>query len=156
MQVACRTVTSLYYFIDVILYDNRTVEEGRSMQFECDSTATSPFYYYKYIPNNIKPIVIAEREEWPWAVYAINASSSPDNLRVLPSFLTKSEHPLNITNISVDFNNVLICCQGYQSGKWLKNSDQNVTSLSVMTCYRVNVQCKLYMYSLVTSYAQPI
>ena len=130
----------------MILYDNRTVEKGRSTQFECDSTATPPFYYYKYIPNNINPpIVIADTlEEWPWAVYAINASSYPANLRVIviPSFLAKSEQPLNITNISVDFNNVLVCCQGYQSGKWLKNADQNVTSLSVMTCYRVNVQCK--------------
>ena len=123
---------------------NHTVEEGKSTQFECDSNAISPFYYYKYIPENINPqIVIADTlEDLPWAVYAINASSSPANLRVIPSSLAKSEHPLNITNITVDFNNVLVCCQGYQSrGKWLKN-DQNVTSLSVMTCYRVNVQCK--------------
>ena len=127
----------------MIVY-NHTVKEGNSTQFKCDSNATFPFYYYKYIPENINPqIVIADTlEEWPWAVYAINASSSPANLRVIPSSLAKSEHPLNITNITVDFNNVLVCCQGSdQSGKWLKN-DQNVTSLSVMTCYRVNVQCK--------------
>ena len=129
----------------MIVY-NRTVEEGKSTQLECDSSATPPFYYYKYIPKNINPrIIVAEtRKEWPWAVYAVNASNSPANLRVIPSFLALREHPLNITNITVEFNNVLVCCQGYESGKRLGN-DQNATSLSmlsIMTCYRLDVQCK--------------
>ena len=130
----------------MIVY-NRTVEEGKSTQLECDSSATPPFYYYKYIPKNISPrIIVGETRgnELPWAVYAVNASNSPANLRVIPSFLAIREHPLNITNITVEFNNVLVCCQGYESGKRLGN-DQNATSLSmlsIMTCYRLDVQCK--------------
>ena len=132
----------MYIAEDVTVY-NHTVEEGKSMQFECDLNTTSPFYYHKFIPKNINPqIYLADTsDQWPWAVYAINVSNSPANLRVIPSFLAKSEQPLNIPNISVDFNNALVCCQGYQSGKWLAN-DQNITSLSVMTCYRVDVHCK--------------
>ena len=44
-----------------------TVEEGFSTQFQCDSNATSPFYYYKYYSKNINPqIVIADTlEEYP-------------------------------------------------------------------------------------------
>ena len=122
---------------------NHTVKEGKSTQFECDSNATFPFYYYKFIPKNINPqIYLADTsEEWPWAVYAIYVSNSPANLRVIPSFLGRHEQPLNIPNISVDFNNILVCCQGYQNGKWFAN-DQNITSLSVMICYHVNVLCK--------------
>ena len=132
----------MYTAEDVTMY-NRTVEEGKSMQFECDSNTTSLFYYYKFIPQNINPQIDLPKtlDQWPSAVYATNVSNSPPNLRVIPSFLAKGEHPLNITNISVDFNNVLVCCLGYQSGKWLTN-DQNITSLSVMTCYHVDVQCK--------------
>ena len=130
-------VISIYIAEDVTIY-KRTVEEGKSMQFECDSNTTSPFCYYKFIPKNINPqIYLADTlDQWPWAVYAINVSNSPANLRVIPSFLAKSEQPLNITNISVDFNNILVCCQRYQSGKWLA-SDQNI-----LTCYHVDVQCK--------------
>ena len=120
---------------------NHTVEEGKSMQLECDSNTTSPFYYYKFIPKNINPQIDLAKtlDQWPWAVYTINVSNSAANLRVIPSFLGKSEQPLNIPNISVNFNNVLVCCQG--SGKCYAN-DQNITSLSVMTCYHVDVQCK--------------
>ena len=122
---------------------NHTVKEGRSIQFECDSNATSPFYYYKYIAKNINPQIDLAKtsDDLPWAVYAINVSNSPANLRVIPTFLGKSEHPLNITNITVEFNNILVCCQRYQGGKWL-NNDQNVTSPSVTICYHVDVQCK--------------
>ena len=125
---------------DVTMY-NHAVEEGKSTQFECDSNTTSPFYYYKFIPQNINQQIYLVSDQWPWAMYAMTVSNSPPNLRVIPSFLAKSEQPLNITNISMDFSNVLVCCQGYQSGKWLAN-DQNITSLSVITCYHVDVQCK--------------
>ena len=116
------------------------VEEGRSAKFECDSVAKPPFYYYMYNAKNIHPPknLIKEREQWPWSVYAINASSSPSNLWVIPTSLAKSDQPLKIPNITVDFHNALICCQGFQSGKWLGNT----TVLSVIRCYRVNVQCK--------------
>ena len=126
------------------VYDH-IVEEGKSTQFECDSTATSPFYYYKYIAvKNITPII--SQGNWPWAVYAINSSQS--SVTVRPSFLARSEHPLKITNVTVEFNNVLVCCQGDQIGgsTWVEN-DQNVTSPSVMICYRVNVLCKMIIYT---------
>ena len=133
----------IYIAEDVTIYEH-TVEEGKSTQFQCDSNTTSPFYYYyKFIPKNINPqINLADTlDQWPWAVYSINVSNSPANLRVMPSFLARSEQPLNIPNISVDFNNVLVCCQGFQNEKWLTN-DQNITSLSAMTCYHVDVHCK--------------
>ena len=130
----------MYIAEDVTIY-NHTVEEGRSTQFECNSNTTSPFYYYKFIPKNINLQIYLGNtsDQFPWAVYAINVSNSPANLRVIPSFLAQSEQPLSIPNISVDFNNVLVCCQGYQSGKWLANY-QNATL--VMTCHYVEVQCK--------------
>ena len=125
------------------VYDH-TVEEGQSTQFKCDSNATSPFYYYKYVVKDMSPLIMAAatQGELPWAVYAINASTSSVNIQ--PSFLTRSDHPFYVTNITItEFNNALVCCQGYQNASrgWLKN-DQSVTSLSVMICYRVNIQCK--------------
>ena len=116
-----------------------TVEEGVSTQFECNSNATPPFYYYRYSAKNINPrIVVADTlEEHPWAVYAINASNTPANLRTIPIFVARSEYPLEI-NITMDIYNDIVCCQGY--GR--RQNDQNITLLSPMICYRVNVQCK--------------
>ena len=129
------------------------------MQFECDSQAKAPFYYYKFVMENINPpISISEtRDEFPWSVYDINSSASDcsSNLRTTPSFLARSEHPLNVSNITVEFNNVLVCCLGYQSENWQEN-DQNVTVLSVRSCYRINVQCKcqhVYRFYLLRSYS---
>ena len=123
----------------VAVYD-RTVEEGKSMQFACDRNAVSPFYYYRYHSKNMNPpIIIAEtQEEWPWQVYAINMSNSPSNLRIFPSFLARSDQPWQINNFTVEFNNNIICCQGY-TGLW---NNQNISLPSVMICYSVNVQCK--------------
>ena len=114
-----------------------TIEEGISTQFQCDSNARPPFYYYRYLTKNINPrIVIKDTiEEWPWAVYSINASNSPANLRTIPIFLARSEQPLEI-NLTIEFYNNIICCQGYDG------SQNDVTLLSSMICYRLNIQCK--------------
>ena len=119
---------------------NLTVEEGRSTQFKCDLAANPPFYYYKYAIKANPPILIENtKNEYPWEVYAINMSST----RIIPNFLAKSDDPFNVSNITrVEFHNVLVCCQGYQSGKWLGNDQNATTALSVMSCYHVDVQCK--------------
>ena len=123
---------------------DHTVEEGTSTQFKCDSAANPPFYYYKYATKTNPPFLIENaKEEHPWQVYAINASDSA-NVQTIPSFLAKSDDPFDVSNITrVEFNNVLVCCQGFQSETdWIGN-DQNATvRLSVMNCSRVNVQCK--------------
>ena len=128
----------------MIVY-NHTVQEGKSTKFECDSAAIPPFYYYKYATKKANAIInIADtKDELPWPVYAINATGSSAYLQIIPNFLASGRNEsLNVSNITrEEFNNVLVCCQGYQSGKWLGN-DRNVTSLSVMKCYHVNVQCK--------------
>ena len=130
---------------------SHTVEEGKSTKFECNSLAKAPFYYYKYTMENINPIpdISKTLDEYPLLVYAINSSSYDciSNLRTIPGFLERAQHSLNVSNITVEFNNVLICCQGYQSekcgDKWHGNcNNQNVSELSVMSCHRVNVLCK--------------
>ena len=111
------------------------------MQFECAPNAISPFYYYKFYIKNINPpIDIADtQEEWPWAAYAIN-TSSPANLWTIPNHLGSGEQPWKISNFTVEFNNNIICCQGYSG----MQNVHNVSLLSAMTmiCYRLNVQCK--------------
>ena len=77
-----------YLFIaeknDVTLY-NHTVQEGKSTKFDCDSAATPPFYYYKYATKKANPINIAEtKDEFPWPVYAINASDSSTYPEIIP------------------------------------------------------------------------
>ena len=120
---------------------NSTVQEGKSAKFECDSSATSPFYYYRYFAKNINPPinVVQTKEEYPWSVYAINASNSLTNLRTVPKFLARSVRPLTINNLTVEFHNNIICCQG-MNGK--KQNDYMIESLSKMMCYHVNVLCK--------------
>lgn len=126
------------YAENVTLYE-LTVEDGSFTQLQCDSSASPPFYYYRYFTKNINPLIIVAdtQEERPWAVYAINASNSPANLRTIPIFLARSEQPLQI-NLTIEFYNNIVCCQGYNE----KHNDHNVTLLSLLICYRVNVQCK--------------
>ena len=136
----------IFSIAEHVVIFNYTVEEGKSIQFKCDSQAKAPFYYYKFIMENINPpIRISDtRDEFPWSVYDINSSDCSSNLRNTPSFLAISEHPLNVSDITMEFNNVLVCCQGYQTNQsenWQEN-DQNIMVLSVMRCYRINVQCK--------------
>ena len=130
----------------ITLY-NRTVEEGKSATFECDLNATSPFYYYRYFSKYIHPpvVVVDTKEEYPWAAYAINASNSLTNLQTIPKFVERSEDSLTISNFAVEFHNNLVCCQGY-SASGRQHDQLMATSLSTMTCYHVNVQCKIYRY----------
>ena len=134
----------------MILY-TLTVEEGKSTQFKCDSAANPPFYYYKYATKTNPPILIENtKDQFPWQVYAVDAFDSA-NIRTMPTFLARSDYPFNVSSITrVEFNNVLVCCQGecqgYQRSNqsetdWIGN-DQNATVPSIMNCYRVNVQCK--------------
>ena len=119
-----------------VIVQNYTVEEGKSAVFTCDSASSPPFYYYKYMAKNIYPPIDIKKlqMERPWPVYAIYLSNSPTNLWTIPTSLGRSDYPLNISNITVEFHNVLICCQpGYLSGTELASS--------AMSCYRVNVQC---------------
>ena len=119
---------------------NRTIEEGRSAKFECDSSVTFPFYYYRYFAEYINPPIIVEHtnEEYPAAVYAINASNSLTNLRTIPKFITRSLRPLTINNLTIEFHNNIICCQGCSR----QQNDLMVASLSKMICYHLDVQCK--------------
>lgn len=123
---------------------NRTVNEGNSEKFECDPGAASPFYYYRYFSTNIHPrVVIGDtKEEYPWAVYTINACNSLTNLQTIPKFLATSEHPLTINNITTEHHNNIICCQGCSG----KQNDSMVESLSKKICYHMNIQCKCYTY----------
>ena len=109
------------------------------MSFECDANASPPFYYYRYAARNINPPtdIAKRRNDLPWAVYAINQTNSPANLRSIPSFLTTSEQPWTIDNFTVEFDNNLICCQGCGT-----RNHQNVSALLSTTCYQMNVQCK--------------
>ena len=124
---------------------NSTVQEGKSAKFECDSSATSPFYYYRYFAKNINPPVnVAQtKEQYSWQVYAMNASNSLTNLRTIPKFLARSIRPLTINNFTIEFHNNIICCQGMNRGMNSNEQDDHmVESLSKMICYHVNVQCK--------------
>ena len=117
------------------MYD-RTVEKGKSTRFECHDNATPPFYYYRFYSQYIKlpTNVVDSQSEYPWSVYAINASqNSPANVRIIPNILGKREQPLKINNVTVDYHNNIICCQGHD--------DVTVSSLSMMICYHLNVQC---------------
>ena len=128
------------------------------MRFECDYNATPPFYYYRFYSQYIKlPTAVEDSQsEYPWSVYAINASqNSPANVRVMPNILGKREQPLKINNFTVEFNNNIVCCQGRHDDQDITSrDDENVTmlSLSVMICYHLNVQCMiiiiLYSYSI--------
>ena len=131
----------LFLYIGDLTEYNRTVEEGNSSTFKCDSNSTSPFYYYRYYAKSINlSAVIADlithdsNHIWPWAVYAVNISNS--NARIMPNFVARSEYALTI-NLTVEFHNNLICCQG---SSW-RQSDDMIASLSSI-CYHVNVQCK--------------
>ena len=123
-----------------VLVRNCTVKEENSQKFECDSGSASPFYYYRYYSTNIHPRVSIgdTKNEYPWAVYTINSCNSLTNLQTIPEFLTTSRHSLTINNITTEYHNNIICCQGYNE----KQNDCMVASLSKKTCYHVNVQCK--------------
>ena len=126
---------------------NRTVEKGKSMRFECDYNATPPFYYYRFYSQYIKlPTAVEDSQsEYPWSVYAINASqNSLANVRIMPNILGKREQSLKINNFTVEFDNNIICCQGHDDQDITSRDDGNITvlSLSMMICYHLNVQCK--------------
>ena len=128
-----------------VIVNSRTVEEGKSVQFECDSSATAPFYYYRFYTECIKPPnCLDSLSDYPWAVTAMNTSiDSPINRLITPNFLNRSKEPLEISNVTVEFHNNIICCQGHDQMQ--DTTAQNESSASMMMCYKINVRCKLNM-----------
>ena len=131
-----------FFTSENVIVSSRTVEEGKSMQFECDSRAAAPFYYYRFYSQYINPQNCTDHlSDFPWAVTAINTSiNSPVNRLITPNFLNKTEQPLKISNFTVEFHNNIICCQGQDQ---LQDTPaQNASSPSMMICYKISVCCK--------------
>ena len=118
------------------------VEEGKSIQIECDSNVEPPFYYYRFYSQIIHPPVANDNH--PWWVSVVDIFNSPTNLQTNTVLFGRSEQPLKIGNFTVEFDNNMICCDGTDTRQI---SDENTSTLSVMICYHIDVQCKLCSYS---------
>ena len=131
-----------YFASENMIVSSRIVEEGESLQFECDSRAAAPFYYYRFYSQYINSVDCTNPlSDLPWAITAINTSiNSPVNRLITPNFLNKTEQPLKISNFTVEFHNNIICCQGQDQLQ--DTPTQNVLSPSMMICYKISVRCK--------------
>ena len=122
---------------DNVTVFNHTVEMGKAVELKCDAKAAPPFYYYRLYSQSVHQAPVTRNLYWSeYSIYYM--SNSPANLQTIASLLAISEHPLEITNFTLEFHNNIFCCQAGQS---LRN--QNASSPS-MICYLINVQCKLF------------
>ena len=115
------------------------VKEGKSMQIECDSNIEPPFYYYRFHSQTIHLPVVSSM--YPWWVSAVDIFNTPTNLQTNPILLGRNEQPLKIRNVTVEFDNNMICCNGVNTVT-RQSSDQNTSLLSTMICHHIHVQCK--------------
>lgn len=68
---------------------------------------------------------------------------SPINRLITPNFLNRNKGPLEISNVTVEFHNNIVCCQGHDQMQ--DTPAPNASSASMMMCYKINVRCKLNM-----------